>query len=244
MEIVYKSVRMIGYLPDLTGLATCLTVLLLTGQPSPGCRLRCIGFLEYVPCQQRLQMWFMHNGTPAHSFRNEREHLTLTFQDRWIDWGGPTAWPARSSYLNPLDFWLSRTTSGIFEEKFTPATGIEAGSLVLRIMAVDIGHIRQHTCRTWSQATKGNIEGGGFGPVLWIEFGVAQWSERLVRRTKDPALSRAVASWSKAPCLELALRNARWFESSWEKKFSHEISASVWARCPRSIVMHLGSYDR
>ncbi|KAJ4434974.1 hypothetical protein ANN_23546 [Periplaneta americana] len=55
------------------------------------------------------------------------------------------------------------------------------------IMAVDIGHIRQHICLTWSQATKGNIEGGGFGPVLWIEFGVAQWSERLVRRTKDPA---------------------------------------------------------
>ncbi|KAJ4431874.1 hypothetical protein ANN_20480 [Periplaneta americana] len=30
-----------------------------------------------------------------------------------------------------------------------------------------------------TKATKGNIEGGGFDPVLWIEFGVAQWSERL-----------------------------------------------------------------
>ncbi|KAJ4445162.1 hypothetical protein ANN_06963 [Periplaneta americana] len=57
-------------------------------------------------------------------------------------------------------------------------------------------------------------------------------------------LSRAVASRSKASCLGLALRNARWFESSWGKKFSHEISASVWDRCPPSIVMHLGSYDR
>ncbi|KAJ4431312.1 hypothetical protein ANN_19909 [Periplaneta americana] len=35
------------------------------------------------------------------------------------------------------------------------------------------------------QATKENIEGGRFDPVLWIEFSVAQWSERLVRRTKD-----------------------------------------------------------
>ncbi|KAJ4450255.1 hypothetical protein ANN_01674 [Periplaneta americana] len=43
--------------------------------------------------------------------------------------------------------------------------------------------------------------------------------------------------------LGLALRNARWFESSWGKKFSHEISASVWDRSPPSIVMHLGSYD-
>ncbi|KAJ4427504.1 hypothetical protein ANN_25152 [Periplaneta americana] len=28
---------------------------------------------------------------------------------------------------------------------------------------------------------KGNIEGGEFDLVLWIEFGVAQWSECLVR---------------------------------------------------------------
>ncbi|KAJ4433201.1 hypothetical protein ANN_15458 [Periplaneta americana] len=39
--------------------------------------------------------------------------------------------------------------------------------------------------------------------------------------------SRAVASWSKASYLGLALRNANWFESSWGKKFSHDISASV-----------------
>ncbi|KAJ4433040.1 hypothetical protein ANN_15297 [Periplaneta americana] len=56
--------------------------------------------------------------------------------------------------------------------------------------------------------------------------------------------SRAVASWSKASCLGLALRNARWFESSWGKKFSHEISASIWDLCPPSIVMYLWGYDR
>ncbi|KAJ4431305.1 hypothetical protein ANN_19902 [Periplaneta americana] len=60
--------------------------------------------LEYVPCQQRLQMWFMHDGTPTHFFLSEREHLTLTFQDRWIDWGSLTPWPARSPNLNPLAF--------------------------------------------------------------------------------------------------------------------------------------------
>ncbi|KAJ4430077.1 hypothetical protein ANN_22286 [Periplaneta americana] len=43
--------------------------------------------------------------------------------------------------------------------------------------------------------------------------------------------------------LGLALRNARWFESSRGKTFSHEFSASVWDRCPPSIVMHLVSYD-
>ncbi|KAJ4448949.1 hypothetical protein ANN_00341 [Periplaneta americana] len=54
----------------------------------------------------------------------------------------------------------------------------------------------------------------------------------------------AVASWSKASRLGLAFRNARWFESSWGKKLAHEISTCVWDRCPPSIVMHLGSYDR
>ncbi|KAJ4444228.1 hypothetical protein ANN_06019 [Periplaneta americana] len=50
-----------------------------------------------------------------------------------------------------------------------------------------IGGIRNTVMPSdYSPATKGNIEEGRFDPVLWIEFGVAQWSERLVRRTKDP----------------------------------------------------------
>ncbi|KAJ4428383.1 hypothetical protein ANN_24402 [Periplaneta americana] len=60
---------------------------------------------------------------------------------------------------------------------------------------------------------------------------------------ENETLSRAVVSWSKASCLRLALQNARWFNSSWWKKFSHEFSASVWDRCTPSIVMHLGTYD-
>ncbi|KAJ4435019.1 hypothetical protein ANN_23592 [Periplaneta americana] len=81
--------------------------------------------LEYVSCQQRLQMWFMHDGTPAHFFRSEREQVTLTFQDRLIDWGGPKPWPARSSNLNPLDLWLSRTTS---EARCPPSIVMHLGS--------------------------------------------------------------------------------------------------------------------
>ncbi|KAJ4428906.1 hypothetical protein ANN_25900 [Periplaneta americana] len=47
-----------------------------------------------------------------------------------------------------------------------------------------------------TQATKGNTEGGRFDPMLWIEFGVAQRSERLVRRTKDPVRATARISIS------------------------------------------------
>ncbi|KAJ4430208.1 hypothetical protein ANN_22418 [Periplaneta americana] len=60
-----------------------------------------------------------------------------------------------------------------------PAKTSHSAECAPSIMAVDIGHIRHHICLTWSQATKGNSEGGGF----------AQWSERLVRRTKDPVAS-------------------------------------------------------
>ncbi|KAJ4437363.1 hypothetical protein ANN_17504 [Periplaneta americana] len=41
----------------------------------------------------------LHDDTLVHFFRNEREHLTVTFQDRWIDLGSPTPWSARSPRL-------------------------------------------------------------------------------------------------------------------------------------------------
>ncbi|KAJ4431212.1 hypothetical protein ANN_19809 [Periplaneta americana] len=57
-------------------------------------------------------------------------------------------------------------------------------------------------------------------------------------------LSSAVASWSKASCLGLALRNARWFESSWRRNFLMKFRPVYGTWSPPSIVMHLGSYDR
>ena len=62
--------------------------------------------MEDLPCQDRLQMWFMHDGAPAHFLRIVHQHLTRTFENRWIGRGGPIPWPARSPDLNPLDFWL------------------------------------------------------------------------------------------------------------------------------------------
>ncbi|KAJ4439934.1 hypothetical protein ANN_08065 [Periplaneta americana] len=80
------------------------------------------------------------------------------------------------------------------------------------------------------------------------DISVPSGLERLDLKTyKVVLIAIGPAPWRrglKASSLEHALRNARWFESSWGKKFSHEISGSVWDRCPPSIVMHLGSYDR
>ncbi|KAJ4436598.1 hypothetical protein ANN_16631 [Periplaneta americana] len=67
-----------------------------------------------------------------------------------------------------------------------PAKASHSAECAPCIMAVYLDIKCQRKCLTWSQATKENTDGGEFDPVLWIEFGVAQWSERLVRRTKDP----------------------------------------------------------
>nr|WP_253308897.1 DUF4817 domain-containing protein [Rickettsia endosymbiont of Ceutorhynchus assimilis] len=56
--------------------------------------------------QQRANMWYQHDGCPAHYARISQEKLNRDFRDRWIGRGGPVAWPARSPDLTPLDFFL------------------------------------------------------------------------------------------------------------------------------------------
>ena len=64
------------------------------------------GFLEDVPLLVRRNMWFMHDGCPAHVSHPVREHLDRTFPQRWIGRGGFIQWPPRSPDLNPMDFFL------------------------------------------------------------------------------------------------------------------------------------------
>lgn len=51
-------------------------------------------------------IWYMHNGTPAHSSMTVREYVDAKFPGRWIGSCGPIPWPARSPDLNPIDFYL------------------------------------------------------------------------------------------------------------------------------------------
>lgn len=64
------------------------------------------GLLEEVPLNVRRELWFLHDGCPAHFDRAVRNHLDNTFPRRWIGRGGPVPWPPRSPDLNPLDFFL------------------------------------------------------------------------------------------------------------------------------------------
>lgn len=64
------------------------------------------GLLEDVPLVVRQNMWFMHDGCPAHFSRPTRDYLDHTFPQRWIGRGGFIQWPPRSPDLNPMDFFL------------------------------------------------------------------------------------------------------------------------------------------
>jgi hypothetical protein len=48
----------------------------------------------------------MRDGAPAHFTRAVRDILNNTYPNGWIGTGGLTAWPPRSSDLNPQDFCL------------------------------------------------------------------------------------------------------------------------------------------
>lgn len=62
--------------------------------------------LEDVPLEVRQNMWFQHDGCPAHYSAIVREVLNRNYNDCWIGRGGPVNWPARSPDLTSPDFFL------------------------------------------------------------------------------------------------------------------------------------------
>ncbi|XP_068082055.1 uncharacterized protein [Anabrus simplex] len=73
--------------------------------------------LEDLPLMIRRIMWLLHDGAQTHFAVNVRMHLSRVFPGRWIGRGGPVAWPARSPYVNPCDFWLwGRLESIVYAE--------------------------------------------------------------------------------------------------------------------------------
>ncbi|CAK9820332.1 hypothetical protein ANTPLA_LOCUS10558 [Anthophora plagiata] len=62
--------------------------------------------LEEIPLEIRKNMYFQHDGAPAHYAANVRAYLDETFRDRWIGRGGPVSWPPRSPDMNPLDYFF------------------------------------------------------------------------------------------------------------------------------------------
>jgi hypothetical protein len=51
-------------------------------------------------------MYFRQDGAPAHKAIIVKQYLNDIFLNRWIGIQGVISWPARSSDLTPLDFFL------------------------------------------------------------------------------------------------------------------------------------------
>lgn len=62
--------------------------------------------LEDLPLAQRNNIWYMHDGAPAHYAVVAQNVLNDSFPRRWIGRAGPVRWPPRSPDLNPLDYFL------------------------------------------------------------------------------------------------------------------------------------------
>ncbi|KAJ4438741.1 hypothetical protein ANN_14692 [Periplaneta americana] len=78
---------------------------------------------EDVPLNIRQNMWFMHDGAPAHFSRLVRDTLNDVYHDIWIGRGGPVQWPARSPdfilwifiFGGTLNNWFMEQTSWIMK---------------------------------------------------------------------------------------------------------------------------------
>lgn len=64
------------------------------------------GLLEDVCLETRRNMWFQHDGCPAHYSRIIQDFLNERFPNRWVGRGSLFPWPARSPDLTCLDFYL------------------------------------------------------------------------------------------------------------------------------------------
>ncbi|RLU18806.1 hypothetical protein DMN91_009163 [Ooceraea biroi] len=62
--------------------------------------------LEDVPLNDRVNLWYMHDGAPPHFAVIVRNFLNETYNNNWIGRGGPVPWPLRSLDFNPLDFCI------------------------------------------------------------------------------------------------------------------------------------------
>jgi len=63
-------------------------------------------FLEEIPLLDRNRIVFQQDGAGPHNARIVTNYLNQQFPGRWMGRYGPIRWPARSSDLNPLDFFL------------------------------------------------------------------------------------------------------------------------------------------
>ena len=63
-------------------------------------------FLDDMVLEERQNLWFQHDGCPAHSTRNVSQWLNRTFPNKWLGRNTDPRWPPRSPDITPLDYFL------------------------------------------------------------------------------------------------------------------------------------------
>ncbi|PZC80768.1 hypothetical protein B5X24_HaOG213992 [Helicoverpa armigera] len=86
-------------------------------------------------------MWYQHDGCPAHYRRSVREWLDTNYPNKWIGRGGPIPWPARSPDLTPMDFYLWGHMKCLVYNEPHPISSVD----VLRQKIIDAYSIRGTT---------------------------------------------------------------------------------------------------
>lgn len=63
-------------------------------------------FIDNLPLEERRNLWFQHDGCPAHGAREVTHWLNEVFGNKWLGRNTDPRWPPRSPDLTPLDFFL------------------------------------------------------------------------------------------------------------------------------------------
>lgn len=63
-------------------------------------------FISELPLIVRRNMYYVHDGAPAHNAHEVVEWLNIRFPGKWLGRNGPIRWPPRSPDLTVLDFAL------------------------------------------------------------------------------------------------------------------------------------------
>lgn len=83
--------------------------------------------LEDIPLVNLQEVFYQHDGAPAHFSWSVRHHLDAEYGERWIGRGGPVQWPPRSADLTPLDFFLwGRIKTLVYFEEATSAEDLKS----------------------------------------------------------------------------------------------------------------------
>ena len=111
--------------------------------------------------EQLNEVWFQHDGCPAHNTRGVGTFLAEIFNNRVIANRGPVAWPARSPDFTPLDFYLwGSVKSEVYNSELPETRGILEESIREVLLSTNRNTLRR-VCRSVATRCRKCVEENG-----------------------------------------------------------------------------------